>query len=278
MYRQTFPSNDQIVMAKIISVDDLGAYCSLPEFRDAEAFLPIKEFARKRMRSIKKVIRVGESYPLIVISVDESKKTIDLSKKHVTPEEETECNDRFKKSRIVDSIVQRTAVVTHVEPSFIYSQYIWPLYDAHRHAFDAFENMIQCDSFSCWNCSELDSNVKVELIHTIQKRIQRKRYKILAHFRLFCFGMDGINAIKSALEAGEQYTAPRGGSEPEEDEEDAREVSLGSVSCPDYLLSVTSSDEAEAEEMVECIFSAIESKIKEFNGGIFERRNVERLS
>lgn len=54
-YNQEFPSKGDIVMAKVVSVDEAGARCILMEYGCKEAFVPLSESIKKRGRSWVKV-------------------------------------------------------------------------------------------------------------------------------------------------------------------------------------------------------------------------------
>ena len=72
-------------MVKILNVTDLGAACCLLEYDNIEGFIASSDYSRKRIRSVKKLMRVGKQEVLQVLRVDEEKGYVDLSKKLLTP-------------------------------------------------------------------------------------------------------------------------------------------------------------------------------------------------
>ncbi|KAL0959530.1 hypothetical protein HGRIS_011243 [Hohenbuehelia grisea] len=69
----------------------------------------LSELSRRRIRSIQKLIRVGRNEVVVVLRVDKEKGYIDLSKRRVSPEDITKCEERYMKSKTVASIMRHVA-------------------------------------------------------------------------------------------------------------------------------------------------------------------------
>lgn len=54
-YNEEYPAMGDIVMAKVLSVDEAGAKCILMEYGCKEAFVPLSESLKKRGRGWVKV-------------------------------------------------------------------------------------------------------------------------------------------------------------------------------------------------------------------------------
>lgn len=106
LYRNEVPQEGDLVVVKIINVDDLGAKCELLEYGGIEGMLLATEYTRQRVKSLKKLIQPGNQEVLCVIHVDEKRKYIDLSKKQVTSSEIEVANNRFYRSSFVNSIMR----------------------------------------------------------------------------------------------------------------------------------------------------------------------------
>jgi len=128
LYKPEFPSVDDIVVVQITELNKLGAKCKLLEYGNMDGFVPISEYSKRgRIRSIKQIFQVGSIYPLHVINVEPNKGVIDLSKKHITPDEVTQCLQRYKEAKIADGILRRTAEICSIPKIIIYQNCIWPL-------------------------------------------------------------------------------------------------------------------------------------------------------
>ncbi|KAG0172526.1 hypothetical protein DFQ28_010621 [Apophysomyces sp. BC1034] len=201
MYENEFPKVDDVVMVNVRQIADMGAYVRLLEYGDREGMILLSELSRRRIRSVQKLIRVGRNEVVVVLRVDEEKGYIDLSKRRVTPEDIARCEDKFKKSKAVHSILRHVAEKHDIALKELYEMIGWPLYKKFGHAYDAFKLAITDPS------PILDLNIPEHILNELLSNIKRKMtpqpVKIRAQLDLRCTGMDGVNAIKEALKAGE---------------------------------------------------------------------------
>jgi len=79
------------------------------EYDNIEGMILLSELSRRRIRSIQKLIRVGRNEVVVVLRVDKEKGYIDLSKRRVSPEDITKCEERYMKSKTVASIMRHVA-------------------------------------------------------------------------------------------------------------------------------------------------------------------------
>jgi hypothetical protein len=84
---------------------------------------------RKRIRSVKKLMRCGKQEVLQVLRVDEEKGYVDLSKKLLMPKDIENCSERFEKAKIVNGILRRLAEMRKVAVRELYEQFGWGLFE-----------------------------------------------------------------------------------------------------------------------------------------------------
>jgi len=101
-------------MAEVKSIDEMGAKVILKEYNDIEGMILLSELSRRRIRSINKVIRVGKLEAVIVTRVDKEKGYIDLSKRRVTSDDLTKCEERYNKAKAVHTIMRQVAEALHL--------------------------------------------------------------------------------------------------------------------------------------------------------------------
>src|SRR3954470_22305921 len=103
----------------------MGAYVKLLEYDNIDGMILLSELSRRRIRSIQKLIRVGRNEVVVVLRVDKEKGLhgpfpqifllianlgyIDLSKRRVSPEDITKCEERYMKAKTVASIMRHVA-------------------------------------------------------------------------------------------------------------------------------------------------------------------------
>lgn len=146
-YQERYPEVDELVMVQVRQIAEMGAYVKLVgnllhifystsgfehlaqlEYDNIEGMILLSELSRRRIRSIQKLIRVGRNEVVVVLRVDKEKGVvhwtwiglfdiknsapigyIDLSKRRVSPEDITKCEDRYMKSKSVASIMRHVA-------------------------------------------------------------------------------------------------------------------------------------------------------------------------
>lgn len=207
MYENQFPEVDDLVMVKVKSIAEMGAYVSLLEYGNHEGMILLSELSRRRIRSISKLIRVGRQEVVVVLRVDAEKGYIDLSKRRVSPEDIQRCEEKYNKSKAVHSILRHVAETTHKPLEELYQTVGWPLYRAYGHAYDAMmlaihEPQAVFDKLQSMNIT-VDPLIRDELISNVQRRLTPQPVKIRCDFEVTCFTYEGIDALKSALRAGE---------------------------------------------------------------------------
>ena len=146
LYKPKYPFVGDIVVAQIVDIDTMGAKCKLLEYGDIDGFVPISEFSKRRIKSMRQIFQKGSIYPLQVINVEPSKGVIDLSKKHVTEKECDVCMKKYKEAKIADGILKRTAEICSVPKIVIYQQCIWPLsFKVETYAINDYNNEVKLE-------------------------------------------------------------------------------------------------------------------------------------
>jgi translation initiation factor 2 subunit 1 len=138
-YENQFPEPEEVVMANVTSIGEMGAYVTLLEYDNIEGMILLSELSRRRIRSINKLVRVSKVEVVMVIRVDKEKGYIDLSKRRVDPEDALKCEERFNKAKAVHSVLRHVADMKHMQLKHLYETIGWPLYRKYGHAYDAFK-------------------------------------------------------------------------------------------------------------------------------------------
>lgn len=80
-----FPKPKELVLTKVESLTDFGAYTALLDYPHARGMIPTQELSERRNKI--RMTRVGKVEVVSVLSVDEEKGFVDLSKKNITLED-----------------------------------------------------------------------------------------------------------------------------------------------------------------------------------------------
>ncbi|BCR84712.1 translation initiation factor eIF2 subunit alpha [Aspergillus chevalieri] len=253
-YEEKYPEVDSYVMVNVKQIAEMGAYVKLLEYDNIDGMILLSELSRRRIRSIQKLIRIGRNEVVIVLRVDKEKGYIDLSKRRVSPEDVTKCEERYNKSKAVHSIMRHVAEATQTPLETLYSQIGWPLDRKYGHSHDAFK--IAITNPDVWKEIEFPSEpVRRELMDYISKKLTPHPTKVRADIEVTCFGYDGIDAVKEALRTAEEQNTPE------------NQIKVKLVAPPLYVLTSQCLDKQIGIKMLEEAIQRIENKIKEVGGG-----------
>jgi len=203
-YTNKFPEVDDVVMVKVRSIAEMGAYVTLSEYNNIEGMILLSELSRRRIRSIQKLIRVDRSECVVVLRVDKEKGYIDLSKRRVSGEEARKCEEKFNKGKAVNTILKHVAMVEKVDVEMLYEKTAWMLEKKHKGkmtAYDAFRLAVT-EKPEIFEEFDLEPSLKAKVIDQIQKRLTPQAVKIRSDIEITCYEYEGVEAVKAALRAG----------------------------------------------------------------------------
>ncbi|KAI0051378.1 eukaryotic translation initiation factor 2 subunit alpha [Auriscalpium vulgare] len=304
-YEQRYPEVDELVMVQVRQIAEMGAYVKLLEYDNIEGMILLSELSRRRIRSIQKLIRVGRNEVVVVLRVDKEKGYIDLSKRRVSPEDITKCEERFMKARTVNSIMRHVAsrlptfdpdaatapkadskkddkadeeehleeVIAPEGPSEeqrlekLYEQVAWPLGRKYGNVYDAFKLALTEPEAVFANLpSPIPTPTHTLLMNTIARRLTPQPIKLRADIEVTCYTPAGIDAIKKALRAGEKAST------------ETVPIKAKLVAPPLYVLSTNATDKVGAVERLERAIEYIQSTIEEQGGALVVKMKPKAVS
>ncbi|ODV62440.1 translation initiation factor eIF2 subunit alpha ASCRUDRAFT_32816 [Ascoidea rubescens DSM 1968] len=252
-YERKFPEIGDIVMVNVQQIEDMGAYVKLLEYDNLEGMVLLSELTRRRIRSVQKLIRVGKNEVLAVLRVDKEKGYIDLSKSSVSPEDAAECEERYSKGKAVHSILRHCAEKFNVPLETLYKTIGWPLSRKYGSAYDAFK--LSITNPKVFESITPPSNDLLEELKTyVSRRLTPQATKIRADIEVSCFHIEGIEAIKKALKAGELLSTEH------------IKIKAKLIAAPLYVLSTQSLDKDKGIQLLEQAIQAIGREIEKFDG------------
>merc|ERR1712080_332064 len=103
---------------------------------------------------------------------------------------------------------------------------------------------------------DVPEDVQAELFLNIRRRMTAPISKIHAQIDVTCFGYDGINAIKKALQAGENLA-----------KELKQPLEIRLITPPVFVMNTQNASEEEGLDFMKKVMSVIEKTIKSYAGG-----------
>ncbi|KAG6330450.1 hypothetical protein ID866_8638 [Astraeus odoratus] len=279
-YEQRYPEVDELVMVQVRQIAEMGAYVKLLEYDNIEGMILLSELSRRRIRSIQKLIRVGRNEVVVVLRVDREKGYIDLSKRRVSPEDITKCEERYTKSKTVASIMRHVASkIPSAEEGVdaaeseeaalerLYEQVAWPLGKTYGHPYDAFKLMLNESATVLATLPTLPSDDVIQtLLTTIARRLTPQPIKLRADIELTCYTPAGIDAIRRALVKGEAQSS------------DSVPIKAKLVAPPLYVLSTNATDKYAAVDRLERAIESIQISIEAQGGALVVKMKPKAVS
>jgi translation initiation factor 2 subunit 1 len=266
-YEHEFPEVETNVLVQILKIDDKsGAYASLLEYDGKEAMINLSEISKRRIRSMTKILRIGSTEVCLVVSVDENKGYINLSKKRVESEDVAPKHEQFARAKTVHMIMQHVASLNNVQVEELCSKVSWPLHHKYKDAYEAFKQHVnketniwdECDfSKPGEDLSALAEKLKADIEVNISRRLTQSSQRLQAKVEVTCSEYDGIDAVKEALKEG--FKASKADCE----------VNIKLIAHPSFALTCYVHDKEMGIQILEDAMERIKVAIKE-KGGEFE--------
>jgi len=261
-YPQKYPAVEDVVMVTVKSIAELGAYVELLEYKNIQGMILLSELSRRRIRSMNKLIRIGNTEPVVVIRVDENKGYIDLSKRRVSKEDIVKCTEKFSKAKAVNSILRHIGELLNYQEDDqfedLYKRTAWYLEEKYKNkltAFDIFKEAVTDESILI-ECG-LNEESRQVLVSQLQLKLQPQSVKVRADIKCSCFKYDGISAVRHALKSGLSLTSPE------------VPIKINLIAAPLYVMTTNTTEMSKGVKCLEQAIEKVDETIKGY-GGVLE--------
>ncbi|GFE54100.1 eukaryotic translation initiation factor 2 alpha [Babesia ovis] len=256
-YEQKFPNPGDLLMVKVNRIEAQGVYVSLLEYDDREGLILLSELSKRRYRSINKLVKVGRHEVVLVLRVDTVKGYIDLSKRRVSPEDIIKCEEKFSKAKKVHQTVRHIAQKHNITVEELNRICIWPLYQRYHHALDALKEAA-INNGNIFKDLPIAPEIIDSLISDIKLRLTPQALKLKCMIDVWCFGPDGVEAVKDALSSAKGT--------------DDINIHIKLIAPPQYELMTTCHDKDKGMDVITTALEEISNKIHSYAGGEFKQR------
>lgn len=248
-YNNHLPEKDELVMARISEISEIGVTCVLLEYNNITAFLSFSEISRKNCRSVYNLVKVGQKYIFQVTSVTNN--NVDLSKKFLDPDEITFGQEKYKKGKFVYNICKYISELKNASIQEVYDSLIPPLYDDYDYPYDAFKLLVS--GINIYENCNVNEEYLSELKILLGQQMTVHPVKISALVDVTCIN-GGINVIKHALLTA-QNSVPK-----------EFNIEIQSHGTPTFLIFTTTLDGENGILAVNNVAECIKKEIIKNNG------------
>ncbi|HYA57957.1 MAG TPA: translation initiation factor IF-2 subunit alpha [Thermoplasmata archaeon] len=254
--RPELPEEGDLVIGTVTSIRNFGAFVTLDEYANREAFIHLSEVATGWVKYIRDHIREGQKIVARVLRVDPSKNQVDLSLKRINDHQRREKVQAWKNEQRALRLVDEVAKELKLPPAEAADAFGPALVERYGSLFAAFE-VASADPkrFQTENPKAPWSTAFVKVAHA---NILPPHVTILGTLEVSDPAPDGLDHVRTALLAAEKV-AP-----------DMVEVQY--VGAPRYRIRVQASQYKQAEETLKRATEATLKSIKAAGGqGTFTR-------
>jgi translation initiation factor 2 subunit 1 len=254
--RGEFPEEGELVVGTVTSIRNFGAFVTLDEYANREAFIHLSEVATGWVKYIRDHIREGQKIVARVLRVDRSKSQIDLSLKRINDHQRREKVQSWKNEQRATRLLGLVAAQLKIELEATEPLFAESVIERYGSLFGAFEVASADPKRFQKECGKAPWVAAV--LKVAQENIVPPHVAVRGVLELTDTGPVGVDHIRAALLAAQ--------------ETDPESVTVQYVGAPRYRVQVTGTQYKQAEELLKRATEAALASIKEAGGqGSFAR-------
>lgn len=251
------PELDEFVIATVRKIFPYGAFCTLDEYDNREAFLHVSEVASRWIKNIHEFLKEDQKIVARVLRIIPEKNQIDLSLKRVSEADRRRKVEDYRREKRAMKLFEIVKSRIGKPDAEVWKGMGGELVNKFGSLYSAFEEAVR-DSSSLDGVKAPEEWKKV-FVEVAKENIRIPRVRISGVLSVSCREPDGMEVIKKALLDARESV---GGL-------DARIVYLG---APRYKVAVTTGDYKKAEKAINAIVEKVREGVKGRDGFVkFER-------
>ena len=198
--KEGLPSINELCIATVDKIFELGAYVKLDEYGGLEAYLPWNEVSSKWVKNIREVIKEGQKIVVKIIRVDRRKNQVDVSLKRVAEAERKRKIKEWKRTRRAWKILETVAKRLGATPEEAYSGVWLKLERSYGDVMAGLEEAAAVGAEVLRKVGVPDRWIDA-LMEEVPKHIRVKRVKIAERLIMTTYEPDGVYRIREMLKA-----------------------------------------------------------------------------
>ncbi len=254
--RAELPEEGELVVGTVTSIRNFGAFVTLDEYANREAFIHLSEVAAGWVKYIRDHVREGQKIVARVLRVDAAKGQVDLSLKRINDHQRREKVQAWKNEQRAVRLAGQVATALGKSTEEAVAHFGPALVERYGSLFGAFE-VASADPKRFQKETE-KAPWSSAFLKVARESIVPPRVTVLGTLEIHDLQPDGVDHVRSALRAAEAV--------------DPEAVEVQYVGAPRYRLRVQAGQYKQAEETLKRATDAALKAIKSAGGdGSFVR-------
>lgn len=230
------PEENELVVAIVKKIMPYGAICTLIEYDNQEAFLPISEVAPRWIKNIHEFLSEEQRIVAKVYHLDKEKNQVDISIKRVSEEEKRRKLEYMNYQARAKKLLE-IAIASSKLKKIDVDTIVKKMEEKYGDAYSCLKEVSEKGS-EVLNDFNLPKTLVAKIVEVAQKNIKKQLVSISKTIKFFCYGGDGVLVLKECFENILKNN----------------EVKINYLGAPRYKLTLTTSDYKTAEkEMIKII-------------------------
>ena len=242
---ENMPEQDELVLSTVKKIMPYGAFCTLDEYSNREAFVHISEVAPRWIKNIHEFLREGQHLVAKVYHIEAEKGQIDLSLKRVTESERKAKIEGSRRERRADKLFEvALKIAKSTKNEEIAARQA--LIEKHGSVVDALD-VIGEQGEAALAGTKIEKGLLKALLEVASKNARKALVEINGILTLSSYSPDGVEEVKRIL----SQPKPQG-----------VEFSTLYLGAPKYQLRAVADDFKKAEKAMDDTVAAIMSAAK----------------
>ena len=255
--RAEYPEEGELIVGTVTSIRNFGAFVTLDEYNNREAFIHLSEVATGWVKYIRDHIREGQKIVARVLRIDTSKNQIDLSLKRINDHQRREKIQGWKNEQKAVRLLGLVAAQLKIEPDATHPLFAESLIERYGSLYGAFE-IASADPKAFQKDGGKNAWVTA-VLKVASENLQPPHVTIKGTLEISDSSPAGLEHVRAALAEAEAV--------------DPGTVSVQYVGAPRYRVRVEGTQYKHAEEIMKKATEAAIAKIKSVGGqGSFARQ------
>ncbi len=254
--RPEYPDEGDLVVGTVTSIRNFGAFVTLDEYANREAFIHLSEVATGWVKYIRDHIREGQKIVARVLRIETAKGQIDLSLKRINDHQRREKVQQWKNEQRALKLLAVVAKQLGVEVDATHEQFAEGLFETYGSLFEAFE--VASADPKRFQKENGKATWVGAMLRVAQENIVPPHVSISGTLSLTDSSPKGVEHLRAALAEAEKV--------------DPESVKIQYVGAPRYRVRVAGTQYKQAEEVLKRATEAAIQYVKQQGGdGSFAR-------
>ncbi len=199
MVLKTKPEQGELVIATIRKILPYGAFCTLDEYNNMEAFLHVSEIAPRWIKNIHEHVKEGQKVIAQIHRLVPEKNQVDLTIKRVSESDKVWKREQYRKAKRAEKLLEIASKKLKKDKVKFAEEVGSVLEKAFGSQYDALEALSFGPEDARKKLADVPKKTLDVLLEIAADNIKKQKVHVSKSILLECFEKDGVERIKKAL-------------------------------------------------------------------------------